>query len=227
MQAILLNIETSTQVCSVSISIASNCIALKEDNQKNMHAAAITLFIKEVIEISKLKLSDINAVCVSKGPGSYTGLRIGISTAKGICFALNKPLIAVDTLYSMAAGFCKEKMMNIPENALFIPMIDARRMEVFCAIYDGNLKVKLVPAPKIMDSTSFADELKTKELYLFGDGAEKCEHLFSNSNVHIIKDFHPSARYLIEPGLDAFLQNKFEDLAYFEPSYLKEFYLGN
>ncbi len=227
MSTILLHIETSTQVCSIALSENDKCIALKEDSQKNMHAASITLFIQDALNQTNISLKNVDAICVSQGPGSYTGLRIGVSTAKGICFALDKPLIGVNSLLAMTNGFLKEYGNKIKENTFLIPMIDARRMEVFCSVYSREMELIESAGPKIIDETSFQELVKKHSLCFFGDGAEKCEPLFqANLSVQIIKHFYPSAKYLIEPALQAYKENKFENLAYFEPSYLKEFYFS-
>jgi tRNA threonylcarbamoyladenosine biosynthesis protein TsaB len=174
-------------------------------------------FIADICKEAGKKLSDIDAVAVSKGPGSYTGLRIGVSAAKGFCFSLNIPLISVDTLQAMA------KSQN-HQNVFFCPMIDARRMEVYTALYDaeGN-KIEDISA-KIIDENSFEKELKANKIIFFGDGAEKCRVVLeSNPNAIFIENVHPSAKYVNELALEKYNNKEFEDLAYFEPFYLKDF----
>ena len=221
--AIILQIETATKSCSVAL--AENGIVLfkKELNEQSVHASAITLFIDEVVKGSKIDYKEIDAIAVSKGPGSYTGLRIGVSTAKGLCYALDKPLISIDTLQAMASGFISKNNLQSSE-ALFCPMIDARRMEVYCAIFDSLGKVISETKAKIIDSYSFEDLLKGQKVYFFGDGAAKCrEALSQHINAVIVHDFVNSAMDMTEIVFCKFQNQEFEDAAYFEPLYLKEF----
>ncbi|OWK70801.1 tRNA (adenosine(37)-N6)-threonylcarbamoyltransferase complex dimerization subunit type 1 TsaB [Pedobacter sp. AJM] len=216
----ILQIETATQVCSVALSIDGKTIILKEESGQNLHAANLTLFIEEVIRKAGLTYQDVDAVAVSKGPGSYTGLRIGVSTAKGLCYALEKPLIAIETLEMMAAGFMME---NPAYEALICPMIDARRMEVYAATFDASLKLLEPTSAKIIDETSFADLLAQHQVSFLGDGAAKCAEALNHPNAV----FHPSnfnsAQYMSALAFNAFNQSCFEDVAYFEPFYLKDF----
>ncbi len=219
----ILQLETATESCSVSISLKGETIAIKEANEKNIHATSITLFIEDCLTQANLKIKDIDAVAVSKGPGSYTGLRIGVSTAKGICYALDKPLIAVETLKAMASGFTA-KHFSVNKNILFCPMIDARRMEVYCSVFNQNLEVVSPTEAKIIDKTSFEYLLQANSIYFFGDGAAKCEHAFEGQhNARIVDDFINSASDMGNLAYQYFLENKFEDIAYFEPYYLKDF----
>ncbi len=228
--AYILCLETATTICSVSLFKNNRLISFRESDQKNSHAEFITSFIREVVEESDIDYPDIDAVAVSKGPGSYTGLRIGVSTAKGLCYALDKPLIAVSTLQSMAAGFTNHLMnesFDFPEDTLFCPMIDARRMEVYTAVYDiHNREIESINA-KIIDRFSFRDFLKKHKIYFFGDGAEKCKPILSsNRNAVFIDKFHPSATMMNQLAFDGFQNRKFEDVGYFEPYYLKDFIAG-
>lgn len=223
---LIINIETSTTVCSVALSRDEELLALKESNEQKSHASMLTVFIDEVLKENRLTANELDAVAVSKGPGSYTGLRIGVSTAKGIAYARNLPLIAVNTLQAMALGMSKKikKEQNlIKENTLLCPMIDARRMEVYTALYDaGNNLIKDVSA-EIIDEDSFKDQLSNNQILFFGDGAEKCANIIRHPNASFISHFHPSARYMSQLTHNAFKNNNFVNVAYFEPFYLKDF----
>ncbi|RYG16309.1 MAG: tRNA (adenosine(37)-N6)-threonylcarbamoyltransferase complex dimerization subunit type 1 TsaB [Chitinophagaceae bacterium] len=220
--AIIIQIETATKVCSAAISKNGKTIALKEEMASNIHASSLTLFIKEVMDSAGLQFTDVDAIAVSKGPGSYTGLRIGVSTAKGLCFALDKPLIAVDTLQMMAAGF----MVREPgQSGLICPMIDARRMEVFTAIYDKDLNEVQQVTAKIVDEQSFADVLQVNQVNFIGDGAEKCKAVLQHKNALFSETNFNSAANMSKLSFEAFQAAKFVDVAYFEPFYLKDFVL--
>lgn len=222
--SLILQIETATTVCSVALSENGSVLAYKEIQQRNVHAEVITLFIDEVLKMSSKQYNDLSAVAVSCGPGSYTGLRIGISVTKGLCYSLDIPFIAVETLEAMKDGMIAE---NPASDTLFCPMIDARRMEVFTAVFDaeGN-RIKLTSA-EIIDSSSFSDLLKANKIVFFGDGASKCsEVLGENPNAQIVPDFHNSARHLTKKATEKFINKDFEDTAYFEPFYLKDFIAG-
>lgn len=223
----ILQIETATTVCSAALAHNGNVLAYKEVEQRNVHAEALTIFIDELLGTANQSYADLDAIAVSSGPGSYTGLRIGVSTAKGLCFALDKPLIAVETLKAMADGIISSNSFNISDNTLLCPMIDARRMEVFTAIFDnkGN-RIKPTSA-EIIDQNSFSDLLQNHEVIFFGDGAAKCrEVLGNNPNARIIESFVNSSRYLSKQAAEKYLENDFEDVAYFEPYYLKDFIAG-
>lgn len=222
--ALILQIETSTTSCSVALSQRGNVIALKELTERNVHASVLSTFIKEVFINSGYELSQIDAVAVSMGPGSYTGLRIGVSTAKGICYALDKPLISVDTLKAMASGQIKRSDLD---DATYCPMIDARRMEVYTALYSAELDTLLPTAARIIEADAFADALANKPIVFFGDGAAKCKDVLShNAGAVFIDDFNNSAADLTDLAYKKFLSGQFEDLAYFEPYYLKDFIIG-
>ena len=222
--ALILNLETATTICSVALAKDGCLLTLKEQNGDFSHAENLTLFIEDVLHQANVKLSDIDAVAVSKGPGSYTGLRIGVSTAKGLCYSLNKPLIAINTLQHLALSFFKKEIQG---DAFFCPMLDARRMEVYCAIYDSFNKEIKSTAAEIIDEHSFSDLLNKKVIYFFGDGAEKCKNVLSaNKNAIFIDDLFPSAKNMILLSEQAFLDSSFEDVAYFEPFYLKDFIAG-
>lgn len=220
--ATILQIETATPVCSVAIAVNGKTVALVEESAQNIHAAKLTLFIEEAMQKSGLKYADLDAVAVSKGPGSYTGLRIGVSTAKGLCFALDKPLIAINTLKMMANGYV---IQNPTYKGLICTMIDARRMEVFTAIYDCNLNELETTNAKIVDETSFTSVLETSQVTFIGDGAEKCMAVVNHQNAHFSSFNFNSAGNMSALALQAYQNQLFEDVAYFEPFYLKDFVL--
>jgi tRNA threonylcarbamoyladenosine biosynthesis protein TsaB len=220
--ATILQIETATPVCSVAISVNGNTIALKEEKAPNIHAASLTLFIAEAMKMAGLAYADLDAIAVSKGPGSYTGLRIGVSTAKGLCFALDKPLIAINTLKMMANGY----LLQHPNfGGLVCPMIDARRMEVFTAVFDHHLGEVEHTHAKIIDDKSFVLELQDHYVSFIGDGAEKCEAVIDDPNAHFHHENFNSAIHMSNLAFAAYQAKAFEDVAYFEPFYLKDFVL--
>lgn len=230
--ALILNLETATTVCSVSLAKDGVLLALKELNGDYSHAENLTLFIEDVLHQVEVNISALDAIAVSKGPGSYTGLRIGVSSAKGLCYALGKPLIAISTLQHLALSVSSGRTaLKILESELqfplFCPMIDARRMEVYCAIFDsGNKEIQPIAA-EIIEENSFSNILKSNHLIFFGDGAAKCKVLFSsNKNAFFIDDIVPSAQDMIVLSEQAFNNGRFEDVAYFEPFYLKDFVAG-
>ena len=223
----ILCLETATPVCSVALNESCCTIALRETEGQNAHSEKITIFIREVMEVAKIDYSQLDAVAVSKGPGSYTGLRIGVSTAKGICYAADLPLMAIDTLEAMAYGIKVKLGSQIGENDLFIPMIDARRMEVYAAIFDANLDKINDTAALVINENSFEDLRKDHHLWLFGDGAPKLKKIFENQpNISIIDGFKPSAAYMLPLADRALKEKDYVDVAYFEPFYLKDFIAG-
>jgi len=221
MSIYILNIETSTKACSVAIHKNGNLIALKESITENFsHSEKLLVFVEELIETSQIKLVDISAIAVSMGPGSYTGLRIGVATAKGLCYGLNIPLISISTLKSMSLGMSLKMKAD-----LFCPMIDARRMEVYSAFFDiNNIRKRGIQAD-ILDSNSYKNELKENVIF-FGDGSDKAKEVIKSKNAIFIADFHPSANFIGMLSYQKFLNSDFEDLAYFEPFYLKDFVAG-
>lgn len=225
---LILNIETATQVCSVGLSNGMEILSIRESHEKNIHAARLTVFCEEVMREAGKTMHDLDAVSVSKGPGSYTGLRIGVSTAKGFCYALDIPLIAVATLQSLALGALRllEDSPKPPVNTLYCPMIDARRMEVYTALFDQqNNEVRATEA-LIVDGESFQKEIKSNVIYYFGDGAEKCRKVLDHEHMIYLDEIHPSATNQTVLANAKFLSKDFEDLAYFEPYYLKDFIAG-
>ncbi len=225
--SLLLNIETSTAVCSVALSKNGKLLGLKEDTAGMKHASHLTLFIEEVLSENNLKVTDLDAVAISMGPGSYTGLRIGVSTAKGICYGANIPLIAVSTLQSLTKQVLANKAylndLKDIETAYFCPMIDARRMEVYTAFYDNNAILKREIAAEIIDENSFAELLQKREMVFFGDGAKKCKPVLEGDSGIFIDNIEASALGMIELAEQKFQRKQFEDVAYFEPFYLKDF----
>jgi tRNA threonylcarbamoyladenosine biosynthesis protein TsaB len=222
----ILQIETATTSCSVALAQHGQVLAIRELDQRNIHAEAITLFIAAVCAEAGVKYHDLDAVAVSSGPGSYTGLRIGVSTAKGLCYALDKPLIAIETLKAMADGIKEHLSDELTAGTLLCPMIDARRMEVFTAVFDiaGN---KVAPTTAlIIDEQSYGELLNDHQIIFFGDGAPKCRETITHTNARFINDFTNSAAHLTAAALSKFQKKDFEDVAYFEPYYLKDFIAG-
>jgi len=223
----ILLIETATTACSVGLARDGKLIALRESLDQRSHAELITVFIAEVLGETNIPFSALDAVAVSKGPGSYTGLRIGVSTAKGVCYAHDLPLIAIETLYAMAAGFKQKQAAEIQQNDLLCPMIDARRMEVYAALFDTELNTIMPTEAVVVDEQSFREYLKDKRIHFFGDGAAKCrEPLGIYPNALFTDDIYPSAAFFVEAAFAAFAAKSFEDVAYFEPFYLKDFVAG-
>ena len=216
----ILLLETATSFCSVALSINGEIIAVKEAFGQNLHAGNLTLFIEDVITRSNLKYNDLDAVCISKGPGSYTGLRIGVSTAKGLCYALEKPLIALETLEMMAAGFI---IQNPDYTGLICPMIDARRMEVYTSVFDSKLQLVEPTSAKIIDEHSFENLLSAHRITFLGDGAAKCIETLKHEHAFFSDANFNSATNMAQLAEQAFSEAKFEDVAYFEPFYLKDF----
>ena len=216
----ILNIETATTVCSVSLSKNGELIAFKELNAGYTHAENLHSFIQNVLEAGAVSVNDLRAVAVSKGPGSYTGLRIGVSAAKGLAYALNIPLISLDTLQVMA----EHELLDKNNDSFYCPMIDARRMEVFTALYDKNLGLELPVHALVVDEESIKKFEVYPRVYFFGDGMPKCRTILQQlPNAVFVDNILPSAKYMTALSFEKFEQNLFEDLAYFEPFYLKDF----
>lgn len=217
----ILNIETSTRVCSVALSDGDKILAQREKYDTFEHAKILHPFIVDVLSEAGVDYNDLDAVAVSEGPGSYTGLRIGVSAAKGICYAQNIPLIAVSTLQAMAMHAIDE--LNNTD-AYFAPMIDARRMEVYSAVFDSSGHQKKNVSAIIIDENSFDDFRMKKNIYYFGDGAEKCREIFKSVDaLHWHEGGFPSAAYMNKLAQAKFSGDDFVDVAYFEPFYLKDF----
>ena len=220
----ILCIETSTTMCSVALCNEDRIIALKETNEGYTHAENLHVFIDEVLKQSGIAKKDLNAVAVGKGPGSYTGLRIGVSAAKGMAYALGIPLISVNTLFNMAL---KVKQQFVQKEVLFCPMLDARRMEVYTATYDKILQEVTPTRALVIDESSGSQFESDKHYIFFGDGMPKCkEALAELKNASFVENIFPSALNMKDYVLQAFKEKRFEDVAYFEPFYLKEFFTG-
>jgi len=223
----ILQIETATASCSVALAKDGDVLGFKQVNGRNLHAEVITRFVEELITGAGFSYNNLDAIAVSCGPGSYTGLRIGVSTAKGLCFALDKPLIAVETLAAMAEGAAGMDVYSNQTDLLLCPMIDARRMEVYTAIFNINGENIKPTAAEIVDENSFADILQNNNVLFFGDGAEKCFNVLkAHPNALYLPDFLNSATHLTKKAAEKFNNGDFEDVAYFEPYYLKDFIAG-
>ena len=215
--ATILNLETATTNCSVSIAREGTTVALHEDNSpKYSHAEKLHLFIDSCLKESKISMTELDAVAVSKGPGSYTGLRIGVSAAKGLCYALDIPLISVNTLSSMAHAIQVEE-------GLIIPLLDARRMEVYTAVFDHQHREVKRTWAEIVDENSFSEFLDNKPLHLIGNGVEKCKEVLKSKWFKFDPSIIPSASTMSALSFQLFEEGKFENTAYFEPFYLKDF----
>ncbi len=217
--ALILNLETATTNCSVSLAEDGKLLALKEENSAGYsHAEQLHYFIEEVMETAGKPLADLDAIAVSKGPGSYTGLRIGVSAAKGLCYALGIPLLATATLDSLA----RQIRVN---SGLIIPMLDARRMEVYSKVLDHNFSELRETKAEVLDENSYREYAEKGKVYLPGSGAEKCRDLFDDPNFEYREDLVPSAREMATLSYERYREGLFEDVAYFEPYYLKDFIL--
>lgn len=216
----IINLETATTNCSVSISVDGKVVAIKEENTANYsHAEQLHVFIEEALKEASFSFSDIDAIAVSKGPGSYTGLRIGVSAAKGLCFSLDIPLISIPTLESMA------NQLKVGSNEIVIPVLDARRMEVYSCVFDATLNEIRETKAEVIDENSFSTYLTFNKVHLIGSGAKKCEETLKYSNFEFYTDAFPSAKEMALLAEEKFNKKDFEDVAYFEPYYLKDFIL--
>jgi tRNA threonylcarbamoyladenosine biosynthesis protein TsaB len=216
---IILSLETSTSVCSAAIHENGKLLTVIEIHQDQSHASKLAVLIEKLFQLSGIRVSDLNGIAVSAGPGSYTGLRIGISTAKGLCFSREIPLIAIDSLRLMTWKVFKQKNLS----GLLCPLIDARRMEVYCCLFDDQMQQNEPIQAKILDEKSFEDHLKENRIHFFGNSVDKCAEVIHHPNASFIFDIHPSAIELGELAYQKFAQNQFEDLIHYEPLYLKEF----
>lgn len=215
--SIILSIETSTTNCSVSLSKQGETLVLKEDNNVNYsHAESLHVFIDDVLKSADIKKSELDAIAVSKGPGSYTGLRIGVSAAKGLSYALDIPLISVSTLRALA------NQINVGEGVI-VSMLDARRLEVYSAIYDNSYQMLRSIEAQILDEHSFSDYLNKGKVYFIGNGVEKTKTLIDHSNANFVENKLPSANEMSVLAYEKYEKGDTEDVAYFEPFYLKDF----
>lgn len=216
---LILNIDTATTVCSVALAKDGQLIALKENNEGLNHSVLLGTYVDEILRENGLSVEELDAIAVSMGPGSYTGLRIGVSLAKGLCFGAGKPLLAVPTLQALALSVTNE----LKEEALYCPMLDARRMEVYTAIFDQSNRTIVDTKAEIVTTDSFADALAGQTVYFFGNGSEKVRHLLTSPNARFISGVETSARHLIPLSERLYQAGQFADVAYFEPFYLKDF----
>ena len=215
-------IETSTALCSTALVENGVLTSYRESSAPKAHASLTAVFIQDMLDERGLTLADCDAVCVSKGPGSYTGLRVGVSTAKGLCFGSGKPLIAVGTLDTLVAQAAEEIAAGEGQAYRYIiPMIDARRMEVYTAVFENGKQITET-APVIVDENSFAEYLEQGPCLFIGDGAGKCADVIKHPNAHFCQCW-PKASAMLAPALEAYRSGRLEDVAYFEPFYLKEF----
>ncbi len=225
---LILNIETSSLICSACLSSDGKVLAHKESSEQQNHASIINILIEELFQQTGKSLNDLSAVAVSSGPGSYTGLRIGVSTAKGICYALNLPLIAVNTLEAMVCGYKEQNLSSIKSsvqnNILFCPIIDARRAEVYYGLYNFSGGGIIAPENVIL-SDNFLSEYRDFNIHFFGSGAEKVKSFISVDERYLSNNFILSSIFLSEISFTLFTKNDFISLAYFEPNYIKPVYI--
>jgi tRNA threonylcarbamoyladenosine biosynthesis protein TsaB len=215
--ALILSLETATTNCSVALSNNGKTISFKEDNDKGYsHAERLHVYIDTVLKEAGVTSHNLDAIAVSKGPGSYTGLRIGVSTAKGLSYALEKPLISISTLKALAY------QVKI-DDGVIVSMLDARRMEVYSAVYDSNYNEIRETQAQILDKTSFISDLNQNNVYFIGNGVEKTKNLINHPNAVFIEDKLPSAKEMGALAYNKYRISNFEDVAYFEPYYLKDF----
>ncbi len=231
--SLLLHIETTTRACSAGLSKDGTMLALRESIDKDYaHSTLLTVFIEELFKETDTKPAHLDAVAVSSGPGSYTGLRIGVSAAKGFCYALDIPLIAVNTMKALSV-MAKDHLLTNKDllspsclEVYYCPMLDARRMEVYFGLFDNQLKQVKETGAAIIDESSFEKELENRKIIFFGDGAEKCRSMIKSKNALFLNDIWPSAKGMVSEAEQKWQQKDFVDLAYFEPFYLKDFIAG-
>ncbi len=218
-------LETSTSVCSAALCNREGIIAVRENNENKSHASQLTLFIEDLLNETGIAVKQLEAVAVSKGPGSYTGLRIGVSTAKGMAYGAGLPLVSVETTLSMFYGITDNIRTNygVDKSTLLVPMLDARRMEVYYSIYTADgIPVKKISAEIISENT-FSEIPDSIKILIFGDGALKCRDVIKRKNILFAEEFRISAGFMYKPAYEAIAAGRFEDVAYFEPFYLKDF----
>lgn len=225
---LILHIETATDICSVALSEGELLLAVEESGPERSHATLLNPFIRKVLEAGKKEFSELDAVAVSKGPGSYTGLRIGVSTAKGIAYALEIPLLSTGTLETMAYGALQHPSLQEPlarygTDLLLCPMLDARRMEVYSCFLTTALQIHRPVAADVITPESYGELLDRFHICFFGNGSDKCRQVLDHPHAHFFGDIYPSAQQMILPALKRYRQQQFEDVAYFEPFYLKDF----
>ena len=218
----ILNIKTSTNVCSVALSQDGVCLYEDVNMEGPSHAQVLAGYVKNAVSFADSHAIPIDAIAISKGPGSYTGLRIGVSEAKGVAYGRDAKLLSVPTLKLLTVPILLGHE-ELPEDALLCPMIDARRMEVYCALYDRALNEVVQTQALVIDSDSFKEYLDKQPIYFMGNGADKCVETIQHPNAHFIKNIVPRAKNMIPLAEMAMAKEQFEDVAYFEPFYLKEF----
>jgi tRNA threonylcarbamoyladenosine biosynthesis protein TsaB len=215
----ILSLETSAKICSVAIHNNGTLITTEEIHIEHSHASKLAVLIDAVCKKALVELQQLSAIAVSSGPGSYTGLRIGTSTAKGLCFALNIPLISIGSLELLSHHMNKQN----PDQADLCPMIDARRMEVYCTVINASGETIQPIEAKVIDTSSFTELLEKNKIIFFGDGADKCRETLKHSNAQFVSGIYPIASYMGELAFNKFQKQRTEDLVNFEPYYLKEF----
>ena len=225
---LILHIETATDICSVALSEGDLQLSLVESGQERSHASLLNSFIRQAIAQAGKELKDLDGIAVSKGPGSYTGLRIGVSTAKGLAYALEIPLLASGTLENMASASAshaavRELITIHGDQLLLCPMLDARRMEVYAGFYTLKSSIFREVSADIIDEGSYQEILESHQVCFFGNGADKCKAVLNHPSAHFIDGINPSASSMITPILQKYKLKRFEDVAYFEPFYLKDF----
>ena len=223
----ILHIETATNICSVALSQGEDLIAIRESDEDKSHGALLSVFMDEVLKEGQILPVDLHAISVSKGPGSYTGLRIGVSATKGFGYALNLPIIGMDTLLALAIGakssdYFTDLIKQYP-NLLLCPLLDARRMEVYSGFYTLENEIFRKVSADIIDKNSYKKILDSNPVAFFGNGSQKVKEILQHPQAFFIDDVYPSAKNMILPSLQFFKSKKFEDTAYFEPYYLKDF----
>lgn len=223
----ILLIETATRVCSVGVASEHQIIGLREEkSMQYSHSSHLTGFVQDCVQEAGITFQQLDAVAVSKGPGSYTGLRIGVSAAKGLCYALDIPLISVNTLHSMAEVAVKSLKEEDEKPDFLVPMIDARRMEVYNAVFDRSAGMIRETMAEIIDENAFEKYLQKGRVLFFGDGAPKCREVIKHLNASIVDTIYPGVEGLQREAIEKFGKQQFEDTAYFEPFYLKDFVAG-
>jgi len=226
---LILHMDTSTDICSVALSEGERLLALVESGPERSHATLLNRFIREALDRAGREIEKLDAVSVSKGPGSYTGLRIGVSTSKGLTYALNIPLLSCGTLDNLClSARDSEAWLGLPadkkkKDFLFCPMLDARRMEVYTALFDKELKPVRKVSAEIIDDNSFREELDKQILVFFGNGSGKCREVIHHDNAIFLENINPGAGTMVPLVLEKYRREEFEDVAYFEPFYLKDF----
>lgn len=224
--ALILILETATKNCSVALSETGKLIEFRDlNNGQFSHSEKLHLFIEDVLRNADKKIEDLDAIAISKGPGSYTGLRIGVSAAKGLCYGLNIPLISINTLDVLCSSYLA--LNTVPSDDILIPMIDARRMEVYTGVYTAFIEPMEATQALILDNNSFNSYSSIKKCHFFGDGALKASRLFTDRNAVFDSSVFPSAKNIAKKSYELFLNQEFENTAYFEPFYLKDFVDGN